>query len=486
MLSRSQRLRLLLAAVVPAALLLQGTPAHAAAPANDARAAAHEVGALPATLRGTTVDATLDEDEPFSGCGGPTKNSVWYALRTAEARAIIVALDAGGEMDAAVDVYQRQRSQLNLVSCRATDRRGEATIDLDAATGADYLIRVAPLANSATEAFTLRVIAPDPPAQPPGQPLPAGGTSAAVDRLANPDDAWSFELRKGRTYRMNFVNPRRSGCPQAALYAPGVRGFGGAVVRTLECDAQTVYTPPRSGRYMVYVRAPRASRARLPYRLRVGLAGQDDTAPGLEIENDDRVGGALAGAELDVVDLYRFSVARRSDLTIRLDTTRDFRVVLLSDGGRRLACGCGPAGNKQVEQRIRPGRYFLAVRARDGDGGRYVLSRLARTITSSRMLAGGKRSTGITVGSAIDLSLRVSPTVDGGATLLVERFDPLAGWLFDARLHPRLRNGRASVSFRPPTVGRWRVTGAFDGTRRASPSNGGTATFSVTEPVTDD
>src|SRR5918997_5965922 len=155
MLSRPQRLRLLAAAVVPAALLLQGAPADAAPPANDARAAAQEVGALPATVRGTTAEATLDEDEPFAGCSGPIKNSVWYSLRSTEARAIIVALDAGGEMDATVDVYQRQRSQLIPVSCRTTDRRGEATIDLDAARGADYLIRIAPLANSVTEAFTL-------------------------------------------------------------------------------------------------------------------------------------------------------------------------------------------------------------------------------------------------------------------------------------------------------------------------------------------
>jgi hypothetical protein len=237
---------------------------------------------------------------------------------------------------------------------------------------------------------------------------------------------------------------------------------------------------------MIHVSAPRASRARLPYKLRVGPAGRDDTAPGIEIANDDRVGGALAGGELDVIDLYRFSVARRSDLTIKLKTTHDFRVVLLSDGGRRLACGCGPAGSKQVVQRIRPGRYFLAVRAIDGDGGSYVLSRLARTITTSRTLAAGRRSASIPIGSAIELRLQVSPAVAGAATLVVERFDPLAGWLFDARLRPELRSGGASVSFRPPTVGRWRVTGAFDGTRRASPSQGGTAAFTVTEPVTDD
>ena len=36
------------------------------------------------------------------------------------------------------------------------------------------------------------------------------------------------------------------------------------------------------------------------------------------------------------------------------------------------------------------------------------------------------------------------PNVDGGrATLLVQRFDPLAGWLFHARHRPVVRNGRA-------------------------------------------
>jgi hypothetical protein len=69
--------------------------------------------------------------------------------------------------------------------------------------------------------------------------------------------------------------------------------------------------------------------------------------------------------------------------------------------------------------------------------------------------------------------------------MLVERFDPLAGWLFDATFRPTARGGRAAVSFRPPTVGRWRVTGTFEGTRRASPSEGGTARVNVEEPLED-
>ena len=63
------------------------------------------------------------------------------------------------------------------------------------------------------------------------------------------------------------------------------------------------------------------------------------------------------------------------------------------------------------------------------------------------------------------LSLHVTPAVDGRATLVVERFDPLEGWLFDARPRAGGGGGRAVVSFRPPFLGRWRVTGAFDGTR---------------------
>jgi hypothetical protein len=324
------------------------------------------------------------------------------------------------------------------------------------------------------------VVAPDRPAQPPGQPLPAGGASGQVDRFANPDDAWAVRLRAGRPYRLNFVSPGR-GCASAQLYAPGTRSFGEATIRTLACDAQTVFTPPAAGRYTIFVRAPRASRARIAYRLRAGRAGPDDTAPGIEIANDDRVRGSLRGAELDSLDLYRFSVSRPSDLGVRLRTTANFQVLLLTDGGRRIA-----SGETEVDRRIAAGRYFIAVRARHGANGGYVLSRLARTITRSEMLADGVRSATVPSGAAVPLSLRVSPTVDGRATMLVERFDPLAGWLFDARLHPRLINGRATVSFRPASVGRWRVTGGFDGTRRSSPSSGGTASFRVTEPVTDD
>ena len=443
----------------------------AAPPPNDVRAAAQPLGALPADVRGTTAESRLDVDEPTSGCA-PMRGSVWYAFDAGESRSIVVALDAGGELDAVVDVFIRERSQITPTFCRRTNRRGALTFELDPEAGTSYLVRVASLANSVDGRFRLRVIEPERPARFPGARLPRRGANAFVDRLANPDDAWSVRLERGVAYRMNLVSSGGR-CALVEFHLPGA----GEIVRSLRCDAHTVYVPTASGLHTLHVQAPRASRDRIGYRLRVGRAQADDTAPGIRLPNDQRVRGSLRGAELDAVDLYRFSIATRSRVTLTLGTGADFELRLLDETGDRIATGEG-----QLERRLRPGRFFLAVRARDGAGGRYTLRRLARVITRSDMRV--DRGT-IAPGGSVGLALDVSPGVDGPTTMLVERFDPLAGWLFHTTLRPTARSGRAAVSFRPPAVGRWRVTGAFDGTRRAAPSEGGTVRFRVEEPLED-
>ena len=478
--TRATHLRsLAVLAVLLTALLVQTSAASAAPPPNDARSAPAAVGALPATISGTTVESTIDADEPPSSCGSLSpKGSVWYALSNANPRDLLVALDAGGDMDATVEVFERQRSQVSSVGCQTTNRRGEATVDFTAGEDSTYLIRIAPLPNSVQAGFRLRVVAPDPPATPPGPLLPSGGASGQVDRFGNPDDAWSIKVRKGRTYRINLVTPEQ-GCARGSLFAPG-SGFGDPV-KPLRCDAQTLFTPDVSGRYSIRVQAPRASRARLAYKLHAGLAKRDDTAPGHRAAQRrprrrpaPRLRARLA-RPLPLLDH-----ASAATCACGSQTSHDFDVSLLSDGGNRL-----DRAADGLERRIGPGRYFIAVRARNGDGGDYTLSRLARTITSSRMLADGARDTTLPEGGSVALQLRVSEQVDGPATFTVERFDPLAGWLFDSHFGPRVRGGLAQVLFRPPTVGRWRVTGSFDGTRIASASEGGTAEFRVTEPPTD-
>ena len=462
----------LVSVLVLSSLLIAAPAARAAPPPNDARAAAQPLE-LPANVQGTTSAATREEDEP-PGCA-PTAGSVWYGFSVDDAQQVLVALDAGGDMDATVEVFARSRSQLQSLGCVTTNRRGEATLDIDAVAGQPYLLRIAPLENSVEERFRLRVVAPDAPARAPGDRLPDAGTSGALDRFANGDDAWAIQMSKGRTYRINLVT-RGSGCVRGELYAPGE--FRDASEKRLACDDHVVYTPRRSGTYTVLLNAPRGSRDRLTYRLRAGLAGRDDSAPGVPLADDRRVRGTLAGDELDALDLYRFTIARRADLRLRLDSGADFDMRLMTATGNRLG-----AATDELVRRLRPGRYYVALRARDGAAGRYTLSRLARTITRARMTVDGQRHRTLAPGQTASLALRVTPPVAGGATLVVERYDPIEGWLYFVTYRPDVVGTEATVAFRPPFVGRWRVTGAYDGTRKSSPSNGGTARFDVLEPL---
>jgi hypothetical protein len=203
------------------------------------------------------------------------------------------------------------------------------------------------------------------------------------------------------------------------------------------------------------------------------------------LANDRRVRGSLRASGADVVDLYRFSVRRRSILDLRLATggSRPFNLQLLGVAGRRIACACGDFGSQSIRLRLAPGRYFAAVRARSGADGTYRLSRLTRTITRTQARVDGERKGEVTPGSTVDIGVRVTPAVGGPVTVDVERFDPLAGWQFYTRFHRGLSGGSASIAFTPPSVGRWRVRATYDGTRRAAPSGPGRASFVVAEPL---
>src|SRR3954453_10627611 len=233
----------------------------AAPPPNDARAGAQALQ-LPASVRGTTVEATIETPELSSSCAA-TKNSVWYAFAADTGRSIVIALDAEGDLDATIDVFTRERSQVNPLVCKNTNRRGAATIEIDATRGTSYYVRVGARENSADDRFLLRVVTPDRPASFPGSRLPRKGAHATVDRFANPDDAWAIRVQRGTTYRLNFVSSGGR-CATAELFAHE----DDSPVRRLRCDAHTVFAPSASGTYSVFVRAPRGSRDRLTYRVR--------------------------------------------------------------------------------------------------------------------------------------------------------------------------------------------------------------------------
>jgi hypothetical protein len=451
--------------------------AWAAPPPNDARSAPQKLS-LPASVAGTTRESTVQLDDP-PACA-PLRGSVFYEVTAATADRIVVRLQAAGDLDVAVDVFRRVRSQLQGVACEVSDERGRADLAFRPEQGAAYLIRVGQRANSVAGDFRLDVFAPEPAPRPPGPTLPSRGVTRLLDAVQNTADAWSATLRAGTAYRINLSHPAGQ-CPSLALYPPGTTDFEDATpVRRLGCGGYTLFTPGagEGGRYAMLVSAQTRRRGDQRYHLQLAAAGSDDTAPGLALGNYQTRRGALRGAGIDAVDLYRFTVDRRSDLRLTLRGD-DFTLQLLDDAGRRL----GSSDDGELTRRIGAGRYFVAVRAGVDQAGRYSLERASRTITRTSIAMNGSASARVRPGQAVRIGIAVRPGESGPVDLTIQRFDPLAGWQFFSRTRLTATGGTAAHVFTPPAEGRWRATAAFLGTRTAAPSNAGYARVLVAAPL---
>jgi hypothetical protein len=439
-----------------------GGPEQAAAapPPNDNRADAQDV-AIPSTVDGTTVDSTREADDPASECA-QDDGSVWYRVNPKKGR-VIVQLAANGSLDALVDVYRVQRSQLLFEGCQTTNAKGKAALAFRTRKNTDtYLIRVAQQVGSTSDTFSLSVQLGQ-PARPPGPPLPAGGASGTLDRVLNPADAFSIPMREGVTYRFHLTS---RACTPLSLFPPGTKSFARrSPVKRLPCGGYALFTP-RGGQSGVYSLLAEAGFNQTPvkYRLTAGPAGTDDTTPGRTILNYAMVHDSLTGGGLDVVDLYRFDVQRRSGLRLTVASKAGFELRLLRDTGHVLETTTG-----EIRTSVPAGRYFLAVRAQPRQTGTYTLTRLSRTITHTVLHAQGHRNATAKPGENVRLGVTVRPGASGPVRVVIERFDPLAGWQFSRRYMVRTDRGRVAISWLPPSLGRYRAIATFAGTRGFTP-----------------
>ena len=471
---------LLLAAASSVVLGVAVAGAAVAPPPNDDRANATPVGTTPATLSGTTVGATDDQRDPFSYCGH-VDSTVWYRYSAGSADRLVLRLTALGQLDAIASVYLSVRSRLTEVACAPTDAKGQGALTFKATPGATYLIMVGRQRSSDDGRFRFTLFAQEPTSRPPGRPLPRAGVSSWVDPITNFDDAWSLAMQPGTEYRIDLA-PAHGRCETLSLFRPHTRSFRDAQpIDVLPCGGYLTYTPGAGagGRYALLVTATDRRPGRQRYRLQAAPAGPDDAAPGLPLANLQTRRGTLSPSHADVVDLYRFRVAERSDVTLRLRGPETFLLLLLAENGHRISASAG-AGALTV--RLGPGHYFVAVRAGSGRGGAYSVSLLERSITTTSVLANGSRSTTVPPGGSVALEVVVGFSPGGAVRLEVDRFDPLTGWHFYRLYRLRLgADGRARVSWRPPAIGHWRARASFAGTRTASPSESGTALVVVSD-----
>jgi WD40 repeat protein len=301
---------------------------------------------------------------------------------------------------------------------------------------------------------------------PPGPPLPSGGVTDKVDPLYDQSDAWSLKMEPGITYRVN-LSPRK-GCVSIGVYPPATRSFGsGRRVVFRACGGYFTVTPgpDRGGTYSLLVSAPRGTEAVVGYHLRAAAAQPDDQGPGVPLSSDARVSGSLSGTSIDVVDLYRFDVSKRSTVQAALASSAGIQLALTRLDGRRIA---DATPGSTLRETLERGTYLLAVSAPGRIGGRYTLALLVRVVTKTTLTADGKARVTVPVGDTVVLRTETTPTPGGGtARLVLEYQDPLAGWVY--RQSWDVIPG-SSVRFTPPAVGAWRVRATFFGTRGFSPS----------------
>jgi hypothetical protein len=482
----TRRTRWTLPLIITVALVGIPSAAEAAGPpANDNRSNAITLGALPQHVDGTTVGATTETNEPGSGCAD-TGGSVWYTLTTGATPPDRVGLKlaANGDLDAAMDVYRQQRSQLLPVVCRRTDQNGQTALAFAPVANTTYLIRVAQLADSQPGTFSLAALALPPRPSPPGQPLSANGAHAVLDGTLDTTAAYSMNLTAGTIYRLNLVKPS-NGCMSLSIFAPGTTSFDSSSFGGLSCGGYRLFTPRMSGQWSFLIVADPNNPGTQPFWLHIAPATSAETAPGIFLPNLGHITGYLRGNVIDDVRLFRFDVTHHSDLELFLQAASNapFDLKLLNDRGQYLQCNCGSTGEETIRRQVGAGRYFVVVQAEAFGSGPFTLYRQSRLITHVGVTIDGQHYDQVSPGSGMQIAAHVTPAVDGPVTIEVDSFDPVERWQFYRYYHVNAVGGLAQMLFVAPHIGRWRATVSYDGTKTASPATSGFSQALVAGPL---
>lgn len=433
------------------AVLVPGVAAAAPPPPNDAVATPAALDGTQSSLSGTTDGATLAKTDPAAACDEQLAATVWYSLTNVPARNVVLRLTAQDALDAVIDVYHLRNGRLSSVNCAETEDNGVATIGVTARNG--DLVLVGQTTGSASGAFTLQALVPEVPEALPGREL-RGVARSSVEELLDESDLWNVHLFPGTTYRISLVATTAGACPTVKLFQPGGPPSDARELLYLRCNSATSFTPgpEGGGRYLLLVELAYGD-GRIPYRLQVARAEPDDTAPGLKLRAGVWRRGRLAPMTIDQLDMYRFSVAARSDVTLQLASAQPSKVslLLLRDTGSSLASG------RAIRRPLAPGVYYVVVSAPAGTPSVAYRLRL-RERGVSTLTAHGLDRGHVPFGTELAFSAVIGKPAGRAAVLEIDRFDPLHGWLYVRTFRVAVSVGAtASFAWRPPHVGAYRV-----------------------------
>jgi hypothetical protein len=400
----------------------------------------------------------------------------------------VLRLTANGRLDAAIGVYHRVRSEFAPVACEPTGSEGRASVALYASPRGTYFVGVAARRGSVDGTFTLRALIAERSARPPGDELPANGVRSTLNAVLDRRDAWSVQMDRGTTYRLNLSS---GACVGLQIFRAGIYSFETArPVLESDCGGYHTFTPgpDGGGRYTVLVFTQAAGSSTHRYLLTFAAAETDDVAPGLELPNGSTIRGHISGLGIDNVDLYRITVPRDHEQTtidFREKPTAGMDLMLLGEDGRAMGCACDSSGAQRMRRVLRAGYYFVAVRSRGKSGGPYSIGVVSRDITTTTLTANGATKLDLAPGSPVTFLVQVAEAHEGGpVTLEIQQFDPLVHWQFSTLYRRQIgSDGIFGVTWTPPSIGHWRAHARFFGTRFSSFSKSAWVRVRVAEPL---
>jgi hypothetical protein len=170
-----------------------------AQPANDLCANAITIGALPASVNGTTTNATDSAGVTTNCVAGTHYKDVWYKYTHTGANASITVSTCGGATwDTTISVYTGSCGALTSIACNDDACSTQSSASFTAVAGTTYNIRVGQYSSTSGGSFTLALSASAPPPPP----------SAGPDVIVGDIDAGYYWGSSGsiRSYSLGTVS----------------------------------------------------------------------------------------------------------------------------------------------------------------------------------------------------------------------------------------------------------------------------------------
>src|SRR5689334_21229795 len=145
---------LILTLAVAGVLLATAGPSLAAPPPNDDRANAAPIPTFPATLTGTTTEATVERLDPqVSQCGRIDATS-WYSITQSPDGTIELGVQ-GANLAPVIRVYRLRSNGIAELDCAAANTGQRAQVAFESVRGATFLVVVGKKPNTGDSDYTV-------------------------------------------------------------------------------------------------------------------------------------------------------------------------------------------------------------------------------------------------------------------------------------------------------------------------------------------